>query len=844
MKKSLLCLLSTLFLLTGCVPNDQGTTPPPQKNIVDIEVVNPKTDYIVNDSFVKPEVNALYDDESKEDVKDNCTFAGFDSSAPVEHQIVTVSYQEFVKEYTVSISKKAISITVTNKIDTFEIGDDFIRSTVIATFNDNSTEDVTNDATFSGFDSSNATESQTITVTYLGLTTTYIISIVDSSTESKELTGMAKAFDNSDSRSKTDLTVVAPLTFENMFSISFGNNGGSNKPLVNSKDGWKINLYQNNSMTITSLKKMKKIEIPLIETKGALNSDVGEASIAQSMLTWTGSTRSVTFTAVATNRFDSMTIYYEKDEGHESDLEGISTIAEVLEAASHIEYLPNSVGWYLSNVGVTVEVEAIDTIDSKAISSGYDPNARGKTIARDETSYIVVSSGTTSNNPVSLYHRVKEHIGKSKTTYYVEGHIAFLNGVVEVRLDSYHYDENIEISASIDSLASKTIASSATFVDETLEHTATNNKGYGINNIVNFTGLTYLNKYNSAGSYLFTDQEGNLVPVYSLVDKDRYSLVQGQCYDIIGLESVYNYRPSLRILKVNKSELESVDYDFENDSVELNNLTTLYSVKQGTNSYPRSELTIYSAEVYVSSYRNDPEKYSFNTTYYYNNSYKKYMTGSDAVDAARHNSIGVFNENIAFNQTLLDFDITECKSVEAVEACKVTLYFTLAYLDTVDSKSMWRVNIFEDLVYSLDYYESENETIEFDLSKEGVICDRVDGEYQTWSKSGSSLTVKNESTSGHQIEREVSYLKIVNETKLTISFDKDIIGFTLFTGTYSYINSLGSLEIFAYKQFAHYTLIILEEPTKEIIIDSLGVGSNHNNPYLKVTSLQINYLEA
>ena len=151
------------------------------------------------------------------------------------------------------------------------------------------------------------------------------------------------------------------------------------------------------------------------------------------------------------------------------------------------------------------------------------------------------------------------------------------------------------------------------------------------------------------------------------------------------------------------------------------------------------------------------------------------------------------------------------------------------------------MNVIEDLIFSLDYYNASEASMTFDTSK--ASCERVDGVYQTWSNSDNSLVVSNSSTSEGTIERRVDYLKIKDATKLVITFDKEIIGFTLYKGSYSYITGLGDLEIEAYKQFAAFFTVKLLEPSKEIVIDPIYIGATGNTDYLKVTSITVKYLE-
>ena len=89
-----------------------------------------------------------------------------------------------------------------------------------------------------------------------------------------------------------------------------------------------------------------------------------------------------------------------------------------------------------------------------------------------------------------------------------------------------------------------------------------------------------------------------------------------------------------------------MEYDFTNNAVEVNDLSFFYNLKETSADYFTSQLTVFKATVYVSSFESDYRKYSFNTTCSYHLSYKRYTTGTDEVDSARRGSLGISNEDI------------------------------------------------------------------------------------------------------------------------------------------------------------------------------------------------------
>lgn len=91
--------------------------------LTSISVSDEKTEYVVGDEFVKPTVTAHYESGNSADVSAKAEFSGFDSSAAVASQTITVSYTENAvtkeAEYTVSISEPApVEVKTYKKVKT------------------------------------------------------------------------------------------------------------------------------------------------------------------------------------------------------------------------------------------------------------------------------------------------------------------------------------------------------------------------------------------------------------------------------------------------------------------------------------------------------------------------------------------------------------------------------------------------------------------------------------------------------------------------------------------------------------------------------------------------------
>lgn len=100
---------------------------------------------------------------------------------------ITVTTMDGSYTATCTVTIKALSsITVSGQTTAFETGDDFVfGGTVTAHYSDSTTANVTSSASFSGYDLSTA-GNQTVTVSYGGKTTTYSITVTQSSSGTEE----------------------------------------------------------------------------------------------------------------------------------------------------------------------------------------------------------------------------------------------------------------------------------------------------------------------------------------------------------------------------------------------------------------------------------------------------------------------------------------------------------------------------------------------------------------------------------------------------------------------------------------------------------------------------------
>lgn len=207
------------------------------------------TTFNVGDTFSYEglSVTANYDDGTDNIVTPTSVSTPTMSSAG--QKTVTVSYTEggVTKTATYTITVNAVtleSIEVSDAKTAYYVGDTFVKPTVTATYSNGSTSDVTNDATFSGYNLSNA-GNQTVSVSYTNGTTvntSYSITVTALSVTSITATGYTTTFNvgdtfsfggtvtaNYNNGSSADVTASATFSGYNMSSagsqtvtVSFG----------------------------------------------------------------------------------------------------------------------------------------------------------------------------------------------------------------------------------------------------------------------------------------------------------------------------------------------------------------------------------------------------------------------------------------------------------------------------------------------------------------------------------------------------------------------------------------------------------------------------------------------
>lgn len=204
----------------------------------------------------------------------------------------------------------------------FYVGDEFSHEgmVVTATYTDDTTKDVTAEAEFSGFDSSAIKENQTITVSYTEnaktVETTYKVNIVKAPIEKhsmvQETTDFAALY----------ASVGSSLIVEDVegttYDIIFAKPQSSSTPTKYYDNGKAVRIYTDNTITISAIDPIVKVEVDYVEGYADNDVSVSEGTATydkNSVLNWwvnDGETTEVTLTAGSTSRFKTITVYYQK----------------------------------------------------------------------------------------------------------------------------------------------------------------------------------------------------------------------------------------------------------------------------------------------------------------------------------------------------------------------------------------------------------------------------------------------------------------------------------------------------------------------------------------------------
>ena len=182
--------------------------------------INPaKTSYMVGETF--DPTGLVISRSFSDSTSDTYSYVGHENdfsfnpslSTPLTIQDTTIEVTHSNKTCNVSIVVKSLSsISISGYKTSFVEGDAFsFGGTVTAHYSDSTTADVTNEATFTGYDMTNVSN-QTVTVSYGGQSLTYDINVSAGTLSSISLSGQTTVYQKN-----------APFSFDGICTVTFNN---------------------------------------------------------------------------------------------------------------------------------------------------------------------------------------------------------------------------------------------------------------------------------------------------------------------------------------------------------------------------------------------------------------------------------------------------------------------------------------------------------------------------------------------------------------------------------------------------------------------------------------------
>lgn len=235
---------------------------------ITLDTSDAPTTFNVGDTFSYEGLNvtANYDDGTDDIVTPTSVSTPDLSSAG--QKTVTVSYTEggVTKTATYTITVNAvtlISIEVSNAKTAYYVGDDFVEPTVTATFSNGSTSDVTNSATFSGYDLGSA-GNQTVSVSYTNVTTqstSYSITVTSVTLTSITISGYTTSFKVGDT-----------FSFGGTVTAHYNNGSSSDVTASASFSGYNMSTAGNQTVTVSYGGQTETYQISVTDDSGATDS--------------------------------------------------------------------------------------------------------------------------------------------------------------------------------------------------------------------------------------------------------------------------------------------------------------------------------------------------------------------------------------------------------------------------------------------------------------------------------------------------------------------------------------------------------------------------------------------
>ena len=461
------------------------------------------------------------------------------------NKTVTVTYTENgvskSAQYTINVQAVTLTSIVLGGLTTeYYVGDSLVKPTVTANYNNGSNRVVTDEATFTGFDSSTATNSQTITVSFGGLSKTYTISISEKPVPSEN--GYIKVTSTSDVTAGDYLIVyedddkafnggLSTLdAINNTISIEIKNGVIESNATTNAAKFTLANY--NNGFSIRSASGI------YIDRSSNSNGMETSSSPAKNTITIANSSASIVGSGGASLRYNANTgqnrFRYYKDAGQDA--------IQLYKLNSSSVPVDEKVVTSITFSGAKTSYVQGDTFVKPTVTAHYD----------DESSAVVTTASFSGYN-------MQEVGNQTVTAYYTE------NGVT--------VSESYSINVAMNTTATTPLSS---FYDGTitLATTYSGAKWYDIKGVV--VGVDGYKYYIQEGEYGFCvyGTEAKHPAWYSDVSVGDYVLLHVKVYKYEGLVECDNYPTDSTVTKLGTHALpEANEYNSVSAFLQANQST-------------------------------------------------------------------------------------------------------------------------------------------------------------------------------------------------------------------------------------------------------------------------------
>ena len=415
----------------------------------------------------------------------NITITGVSAGSATITASITISGQTYTKTCAVTVTapKNLSSISISGQKTSFTVGASFsFGGTVTAHYSDSTTANVTNSATFSGYNM-NTEGQQTVTVSYTEgnttKTTTYTITVNASGGGGS---GSQRIVSNSGSTYYETGSIVfsgsgsSATASCDAFSVSWLKNSGTNDIALSYAE---MRIYSGHSFTITPNEDYTITSVVITANSNSYASAVGGSSLnnctksvnsSTVTLTPTNGENAVGFTNSAQSRLNYVIVNYDYESSGSSEPTLTSISLDTTNVTTTF-----TVGNTFTYAGLVVTAHYSDS-SSQVVNSGYTVSTPDMSTTGNKT-VTVTYSGLTANYQITVNQTTPTSITASVSkTYYVGETISSSditvkdnnnNTVTGFSFANNNYQFTYEDASSGGSLTNKTFTNAVSYSNMT-----------------------------------------------------------------------------------------------------------------------------------------------------------------------------------------------------------------------------------------------------------------------------------------------------------------------------------------------------------------------------------------